>query len=293
MKERLEYLAVRSLFAFVRVMPDALVRGLGSLLGTAFYLFDRVHRQVAERNLEAAFPTRSPRERKTIALKAFRHFGRMGFEILKFSTLSPEAMLARVEFDGLDRVRHAYAHGRGVLLFTGHFGYWEIHALVHALELEPMAVMARALDNRDLNQLLEDIRCRTGNSVIYRQETLRRVLRMLQAKHAVAVLIDQHILSRDAVYVDFFDRPAATTSLLGAIAMRNGVPVVPCFALPLPGGRYRMIYEHPIEPPNPDAEDPVRQFTQRCTDVLEMYVRRHPELWLWMHRRWREQNPEI
>ena len=67
-----------------------------------------------------------------------------------------------------------------------------------------------------------------------------------------------------------------------------GAPVVPLFALPLGGGRYRMIYEHPVEPPRADAPDAVREFTQRCTDVLEMYVRRHPELWLWMHRRWRD-----
>ena len=92
----------------------------------------------------------------------------------------------------------------------------------------------------------------------------------------------------DAIYVDFFDRPAATTSVLAALALRTGAPVVPVFALPLPGGRYRMIYEHPVAPPDPDSPDAIREFTQRCTDVLEMYVRRYPALWLWMHRRWRD-----
>ncbi len=75
---------------------------------------------------------------------------------------------------------------------------------------------------------------------------------------------------------------------MAALALRTGAPVVPLFALPLGGGRYRMIYEHPVEPPPEDAADAVHEFTQRCTDVLEMYVRRHPELWLWMHRRWRD-----
>ena len=91
----------------------------------------------------------------------------------------------------------------------------------------------------------------------------------------------------DAINVDFFGRPAATTSTLAALAIRTGAPVIPLFALPLPGGRYRMIYEPPVEPPGEDSPDAVREFTQRCTDVLEMHVRRHPELWLWMHRRWR------
>jgi len=295
MKHRVEYLAVRAVFGLVRIVPEPLVRAAGTLLGRVFYVVDRSHRRTAERNLAAAFPGRSTRERRAIARGAFEHFGRLGFEILKFATLSDRAMLARVEFDGLDRVKAAYAHGRGVLLYTGHFGYWELHALVHALELEPMGVLARALDNHDLNLLLERIRRRTGNTVIYRQGTLRRVLRMLQARHAVAILIDQHVHERDAVQVDFFERPAATTPLVAALAIRTGAPVVPCFALPLGGGRFRMIYEHPIEPPQaPDdaagggEPDILREFTQRCTDVLEMYVRRRPELWLWMHRRWRD-----
>jgi KDO2-lipid IV(A) lauroyltransferase len=151
-----------------------------------------------------------------------------------------------------------------------------------------MSVLARALDNRPLNDLLERIRTRTGNGVIYRQGTIRRVMRLLQAGESVGILIDQHIQSRDAIYVDFFDRPAATTSVVAALALRTGAPVIPLFALPIGPGRYRMIYEHSVEPPPIDAPHRVHEFTQRCTDVLEMYVRRHPDLWLWMHRRWRD-----
>ena len=95
--------------------------------------------------------------------------------------------------------------------------------------------------------------------------------------------------SPDAIWVDFFRRPAATTSTLAALALRTGAPVIPVFALPLPGGRYRLIYEHRRSSRRAgDAPDAIREFTQRCTDVLEMYVRRQPELWLWMHRRWRD-----
>jgi len=128
--------------------------------------------------------------------------------------------------------------------------------------------------------------------VIYRAGTIRRVMRTLQAGGGVGILIDQHIQSRDAIQVDFFNRPAATTSLVAALALRTGAPVVPLFALPLGGGRYRMIYEPAVQPPAGEGPDVIREFTQRCTDVLEMYVRRHPELWLWMHRRWRPHEPE-
>ena len=284
---RVEYAAVLAVRAAARLMPMIAVIGAGTLLGWLFHTFDRPHRRLALRNLEVAFPGRPPEERAKIAREMFAHFGRLLTVLLKFSTMTPRQMLARVEFEGEERVGAAHAAGRGALLYTGHFGYWEINALVHSLTLGPMAVLARPLDNPLLNDLLERVRGRTGNSVIYRRGALRRVLRTLEANQAVALLIDQHIQT-DAVYVDFFNRPAATTSALAAIALRTGAPVFPVFALPLPGGRFRLVYEHAVDPPPPGDPNALRDFTQRCTDVLEMYVRRYPGLWLWMHRRWRD-----
>ena len=272
----------------VRRLPMRGVLAAGTVLGRAFHALDGGHRRLAIDNLQAAFPLQSRQQSGVIARRMFEHFGQLLMVLLKFSTLAPREMLAHVEFEGEDRVRSAHGHGRGVLLVTGHFGFWEINALVHSLVLKPISVLARPLDNPILHELLEQVRTSTGNSVIYRRGAIRRVLRALAANQAVAVLIDQHMQSADAVYVDFFNRPAATTSALAALALKTGAPVVPVFALPLPGGRFRMVYEHPVTPPAPDSPDAVREFTQRCTDVLEMYVRRYPEQWLWMHRRWRD-----
>lgn len=284
----MERAAVDAVVGVVRLLPMRGVLAAGTLLGRAFHAFDAGHRRLSIENLQHAFPLRSEEECRAIARRMFEHFGRLLMVLLKFSTLSPPEMMALVEFDGEERVRAAHARGRGVLLFTGHFGYWEINALVHALALKPIAVLARPLDNPLLHDLLEHVRCSTGNSVIYRRGAIRRVLRSLASNQAVAVLIDQHMQSADAVYVDFFNRPAATTSALAALAMKTGAPVVPVFALPLPGGRFRMVYEHPVQLPEKTGEAGVRELTQRCTDVLEMYVRRYPDLWLWMHRRWRD-----
>jgi KDO2-lipid IV(A) lauroyltransferase len=287
-RHRFEYAAVAAVIEVVRWLPMQAVLAAGSFVGMTFYFFDRSHRRLAIKNLRAAFPLRSEDECRAIARGMFSHFGRLLTVLLKFSTLRREEMLALVEFEGEERVVAAHEEGRGVLLFTGHFGFWEINALVHALEIKPMAVLARPLDNPLLHDLLQSARQRTGNSVIYRRGAIRRVLRALADNQAVAILIDQHIQTADAVYVDFFNRPAATTSALAALALRTGAPVVPVFALPQPGGRFRMVYEHAVEPPRGDDPDAIRAFTQRCTDVLEMYVRRYPELWLWMHRRWRD-----
>jgi KDO2-lipid IV(A) lauroyltransferase len=288
MRHRLEYLIVNTVALFMRPMSLGMVRRLGETLGVMFYLFDGVHRRIALANLAIAFPNRSPRECRDVARSMFRHFGRLLLELLKYASLPRERQLALVEWEGEERVRLALAQGKGILFCTGHFGFWEQQALAHALKFEPMAVMARPLDNPQLHDLLERIRSSNGNAVVYRRGAVRKALRLLAEGKSVGILIDQHMTSPDAIYVDFFGRQAATTSTLAALAIRTRAPVIPLFAFPLPGGRYRMIYEHPVEPPPHDSPDAVREFTQRCTDVLEMHVRRRPELWLWMHRRWRD-----
>ena len=292
-RHRLEYALVASVRLVARVLPDGGVAALGTAVGLTFWALDGAHRRLSVRQLQSAFPLRSEGECRAIARHMFGHFGRLLLAILKFSTLDREGIRKRVEYEGTERVEQALALGRGVLIFSGHFGFWELQGMAHPLALPPMHVLARPLDNPMLHRLLEQARTATGNGVIYRRGAVRKVMRALAANETVAIMIDQHIQSTDAVYVEFFNRPAATTSALAALALKTGAPVIPVFAVPLPDGRYRMVYEHPVPPPPADCADPVRDFTQRCTDVLEMYVRRYPELWLWMHRRWRDLPPDV
>jgi len=287
-RHRAEYTVVATVRAMVGWLPEPVARAVGTFVGLVFYAVDGAHRRIAVSQLRAAFPVRSERECRRIARRTFGHFGRLLVAVLRMSTRSHEQILASVEFVGKERIHDALAAGKGVIIFVGHFGYWELQGVAQTLVLPPMSVLARRLDNPYLHDLLERMRCATGNRVIYRQGALRRVLRALQANEIIGMPIDQHIQDTNAVMVDFFDRPAATTSALANLALRTGAPLVPAFAMPLDGGRYRVIYEHPVELPAAGVDDPVRELTQRCSDVLEMYVRRHPHLWLWMHRRWRD-----
>ena len=195
------------------------MRAWGATLGLMFYAIDRPHRRVTLANLAQCFPNRPAHERRAIARATFSHFGNVLLKLLTFSALTPEQMIARAEYEGDEGVRLAYAKGKGVLFFTGHFGFWELQAMAHAVKLRPIGVLARTLDNAPLNGLLERMRTGTGNSVIYRQGAVRRVLKLLAAGEGVALLIDQHMHSPDAIWVNFFRRPAATTSTLAAIAL--------------------------------------------------------------------------
>lgn len=290
-RHRAEYALVLAVRAVVGRLPPMAVRRLGSLVGLTFYAVDGAHRRLAVEQLRAAFPVRTDADCRRIARATFAHFGQLLVTMLRASTLTPSELLQTVEVEGDDRVRSALQAGKGAIIFSGHFGYWELHGLAHAMVLAPMSVLARPLDNPHLHALLERMRTATGNQVIYRQGAVRKVLRTLAANECVAMLIDQHMHGADAVSVDFFGRPASTTTALASLALRTGAVLVPAFAIPLPDGRCRLVYEPPVELPPPGTTDPVRALTQRCTDVLEMHVRRTPNLWLWMHRRWRTSTP--
>ena len=270
-----------------RCLPRRLSLGLGTALGRLFHSLHRPRRELAVANLRAAFPARSDRECRAILRATFEQFGRHVVDFLNFSAMRPERMLELVEVVGAAHVERAEAQGRGVMYFTGHFGSWELQVIVHAYRFGPIVMVARTLDNPLLERMIERLRGRAGTRVVPRRGAVRGLLGALKRRESVGMMIDQHMHDRSAVEVTFFRRPASTTSAIAALALRTGAPIIPVFALPMPRGRYRLVYEPPVEPPGPDDPDPVRTYTQRCTDVLEAYVRRYPHLWLWMHRRWR------
>ncbi len=288
----IELAAVRLVAALVSLLPMRIVRRCGAILGRVAYSRGRCASTDCARESRVSVSVAARNRTARAGPRDVRHFGSLLLELLKFGTYTPDQMRAAVDVEGEERARQAYQQGRGVLFFTGHFGYWEIHGdrSSRCTDASDLGACPAARQRR-LNEMLERIRTRTGNSVIYRQGAVRKVLRELAANHGVALLIDQHLHTPDAVYVDFFRRPAATTSALGGAcaahrcARGSGVRAAAAATDDIDSST-----SIPSIRPTADTPDAVREFTQRCTDVLEMYVRRHPELWLWMHRRWRDQD---
>jgi KDO2-lipid IV(A) lauroyltransferase len=288
LRHKVEHGGIAVIRGLVGVLPPSVVRALGAGLGLMFYAVDRVHRNVAMTNLATAFPQRTVAERRRICRAMFVHFGRVLFELLRFSTLSPEGMRRLIEFDGEERVVAAFAQGKGVLFFTGHFGHWEVQAIGHGLVHPPVGVLARALDNPMLNELLEQIRGKTGNFVIYRQG--RRAQGAARAgRRPGRGNVDRSAHEQPGRHLRGLLRATRRDDVdargAGAAHRRAGGPRL-CASDA--GGTLSPDLRARGPPPDQDSPDAIREFTQRCTDVLEMYVRRHPSLWLWMHRRWRD-----
>ena len=178
-----------------------------------------------------------------------------------------------------------------MLLFSGHFGHWELVALMQGFLGMPLALVTRRLDNPLLERRLARLRTLSGNEVIHRQGAVREMLKALKRNLGIAIVIDQDA-KRSGIFVPFFGRQAATTPTLAAVALKTGAPIVPVFSVPRPDGSYDVIYEPEVEVVSTgDREADVHRLTAHCTAIIERWVRRHPEIWLWMHRRWKTVPP--
>jgi KDO2-lipid IV(A) lauroyltransferase len=179
------------------------------------------------------------------------------------------------------------AKGKGALLFTAHFGNWEIGGLAQSARGIPLDVVGRPPTDPALSRRLEAMRQMTGSRFISKYKAFRPILQSLKEGRSVALVIDQNVSARQPVFVDFFGQPAATTPSLGLLALRTGAPVLPVFVYP-EGTRYRSVYGPPLPLPSTgDPERDVAEITAMATRIIEEKVREQPHLWLWMHDRWR------
>lgn len=295
MKHAIEYGLVVAMSGLMRVLPRRMRLACGRALGSLVFAVDARHRRITIDNVSRAYgDEKTDAEKRAIARGAFRHFGAMLFELMTFGKPSADAIEALVELEGVEGYEKALAGGHGVILTTGHFGNWEVHGVAHGYRFQPVHVLARVQDNPYLNRWLEAIRGTSGNQIVYKQNALAQLRRLLKSGETVALVIDQNVHLEDAVFVDFFGRKAATTPVPAWFALRMGAALVPAFCFPLPDGRYRAEYGEPIDVERyrgMERGDAILAITQRLAKVQEDYIREHPEYWLWMHRRWKTRPP--
>ena len=271
-----------------RTLPRGVTLRIGEALGSLQFRLDRKRRRRAQIIERAAYGAeKSARELRRIAARCFRHFGRIGAEAMTFQRLGPDAVGRMVHYQGLDHLREAYAAGKGVLVVSGHFGNWELVALMQGWLGLPLALITRPLDNVRLERRLAQLRSLSGNVVVHRGGAVRAMLHHLRKGIGVAIVIDQDA-KEAGIFVPFFGNPASTTPTPALLALRTGAAIVPVFAVPREDGGYDVCYEAPIAVPDSgDRDADVRILTERMTESLERWVRRYPHLWSWRHRRWR------
>jgi KDO2-lipid IV(A) lauroyltransferase len=283
---------------FGRWMAKVLVRGVASLslralhrlaatVGTLVYLLG-IRRHVVMDNLRHAFPELDERARRRIARGAYVNMALAFLDGLAAHTLTDAAVAERVieENDILDT---ELAKGKGILIVTAHFGSWELLGEVMTRRGLPLNTVVKPLRGA-INQELIANRVRNGMGLISPRGALREMVRVLRRGDAVVMLIDQVLPAEHGVFVPFFGRPASTNPAAAWAALRSGAPTVVVMAA-REGDRLRMYVEGPFAVPPGDRDSAIAAHTATLTAVIERYIRRYPDQWLWLHRRWKVQPP--
>ena len=282
------------LLAFFQTIPVLLRRRMFIGLARLFYCFVPRQRMIALYSLRRAFPEKTDGEILKTARGVYRTLGIVAAEFFDIPKLTSENVREIVETQGLVNCEQALAKGRGVILFSAHFGNWELEAAAIALLVKPAVVIYRPLDSPLLDSLVSLVRSASGNKPLPKENAMRSMLRTLKKNGMLGILIDQNTDWYEGVFVDYFGRPACTTSGIAHLALHSGAPVLPAYLVRLAEGRYRLVIEPEMEIIDTGERDAdVVANTQRFTKVIEDLVRKYPEQWLWVHQRWKTQLCQI
>jgi Kdo2-lipid IVA lauroyltransferase/acyltransferase len=293
MRHRLEYALAWLLLRGIGILPRPIARALAIVLGWWVYLLHRRLRRVGMRNLELAFPEKSKSERRKILRGTFTSMGRQLAEVCLFPRYTQENVEQVIVYDGFENYERAHSRGKGVLYLTAHLGAWELSAFAHSLQGHPLRIVMRGLDNPYLDALVQRYRTMHGNSVVDKDNFVRGLLAAMKGGETVGILMDTNMTPRQGVFVDFFRIPACTASGLARIALRTDAAVVPGFTIWDPVLRkYRLRFEPALKLlRTQDEEADVVANTGLFTKLIEDWVRRYPDQWLWVHRRWKTRPP--
>jgi KDO2-lipid IV(A) lauroyltransferase len=288
-REVVEFCVVWLFVHGVRMLPRRVARAVGAGIGAAaFYGLGRL-RKVGLRNLDLAFPEMTAAEREGTLREVYRNLGYLLAEFCKMPGYTAEFASGFIRYEGLENYLRARERGKGVLVLTGHLGAWELSSFYHSLMGMPMGMVIRRLDNPLVDAFVNRIRCQHGNRVIHKDDFARGLIASMRAGETVGILMDTNMTPPQGVFVPFFGVEACTASGMARIAAKTGAVVVPGFLLwEQIERRYVLRFGEPLEVVHTgDAEADALVNTARFTAAVEGYIRRYPEQWLWMHRRWK------
>src|ERR1700680_102719 len=289
MKEWLEYAAVWLVLKMLGALPRSVARGFAASVTRLLFSLQPKLKETAEFNLRLAFPGWTVTQRKDATRKMVRNLGWMAAEFARFPRLTKGNIEEVVILEGHENFLEGQRRGSGVLYLTGHIGAWELSSFAHALYGYPLYYMARPLDNKRLDALVNQYRCCSGNKPIFKNESARVMLKILKDSGTIGILADQNTMPEEGVFVDFFGKSACTTTGIARGALHTGAAVVPGYAYwDETIQKYRLRFEPPVELVRTgDAERDVFENTQRVAKVIEEIVRKHPDPWVWVHKRWK------
>lgn len=289
MRQKLEYFPLWLLVRMFGALPRPLARAGCIFLALLVYLVHGKLRRVGHRNLVLAFPGMTPKQRSKILRAVFVGLGRQLAEFCLFPKYKHDKLPAIAIYEGFENYENARRQGKGVIFLTGHFGAWEVGSFAHSLYGHPFKIVVRDLDNTLVDGLVKRYRTLHGNETIDNREFARGLLSSMRAGETVGILMDTNMTPPQGIFVPFFNVPACTASGMARMALKTGAAVVPAFTVwDNELRKYKVVFEPALGlPRSGDTEADVVASTALFNQALEKQVRKHPEQWLWIHRRWK------
>jgi KDO2-lipid IV(A) lauroyltransferase len=264
--------------------------------GSAVFYLLPWRRGLVLTNLKRVFgETLSETEIEKLAKAYYGHFARFLIEVFRFPFMSAKKRAAWIRVENMESPTNAHTRGKGILVLTGHFGNWEASTVAGIGQFpqykDLFHFVRRPLKPAWLNELVTRRFRRAGLGSISKFGSLDTILDLLAAGHIIVFVFDQHAGRRDGVTVDFFGEPSRTFKSLAIIAINTGTPVVPAHSWREPDGSHVLRFEDPL--PLIECDDPseaIRRNTRAYNAAIERMLLRHPEQWIWMHRRWKKED---
>ncbi len=274
--------------ALNRIVPLPVKRIAAVIMSRLAYYALHKHKLIALHNLTRSFPEKNLNEILQIIKDSYASFELLFVEFLEIFYLNRENLHRWVSVKGLEHYEDACREGRGVLLFTAHFGNWEIGNAALALLSTPPFFMARTLDSPFLEEISTSARARLGIGNLHKENAMRMLLPLLRQGKPVILLIDQNVAAKEGVFINFFGRPACATTGVALMAMHTGAAVLPIFTTRMPDGTYLTEIGPKVETVKTgDRDSDMLVNTQNYNRIIEDHVRKYPGQWLWLHQRWK------
>jgi len=297
--KKLLYLTHAAIFYILTLMaamlPASISYRLGTLAGLLIPILIPKRRSIAIDNISRALPfmkthplwDSTTENAGDLAQETFRNLGRCLMEVCRLYHGRGEDIFARIEVRGREHYEAAAARGKGVVFLTGHCGNWEMVALAFCrLFGGSMSVVARRQNNPYLNRMVERMRMRYNNSVIYKQGALKGMLSVLKKGGNIGLLADQAVFPEEGVLIDVLGRKAWASKAPAIIGQKSGAAILPAF-IHREGERFVITFNPAHQISGDMSDEGIRNETQALSRYVEDYIVAHPTQWYWVHRRWK------
>jgi KDO2-lipid IV(A) lauroyltransferase len=286
MTKFLEYLPIRILYELLRLIPLKISKILACFLALILQYVIKYRRNVIENNLKNAFPEYRTDQIKSILNQAYKNFFILWIEILQNWRLNKEFIEKNIVPNNWEVVERAKREGKGLILLTGHLGNFEWFGHYIAIKLGTFYAIQKRIKNPYVNNFIVRIRERYGMKLIYTDEAMKKCLSVLKKNKIVGIVGDQDF-GRRGIFVNFFNKPASTAVGPAVLHLRTKSPLIMCISIRKDIGKFDYYFERiPDVNSNEINEETIYTITQIHTSILEKWIRKYPEQWLWTHRRW-------